>query len=203
MTGGNDWTDREFYGLALKTAKKNIWKFYRSLEVDDLMQEFAICFVRAKRHCDPTRGRAALMYLFKQAMEWRLIDLGQLYIDKHRLNRCVQASHVESMGGVHYNSHSFWGYAEDRPDFTDLLGFCSGSTLSEATVRLALDEAPDIVRLYVEKKLSGTLLRTKRNGKKETPREAITRLTGIPVNRFYGMVRAWAESSLELAPLSR
>ena len=185
-----EWASPEVRGYATRIAHHNAWRFRGELDVADLVQEFALAFLKVKRAANPSFGPAAFMLLFKNKVEWTLVSLIRKHVGTGRCDCRIQASMIEASpaeGGSHGG------------DFTEILG--QWEMGGQAELNLIFEEAPEVIRRFIEAKLLGTLQRVRVDGTLEPAKKAIRRFTGMDPNAFYRLLRRWGEDALGLPAL--
>jgi len=173
------WEHPAVYRYAWKVAQRNVGRFRGELDLDDLMQEFAIAWIRAVDKDDGRHKGPGLMALFKTGVEW---TLGKLLIYHGAQCRDSKSKVLESTieGGPDGDDRS-WLNVVGEDD----------SGMEEAQVMEAVNSAPDRVREYLLALVTDTL---KRPG--ETHAQAVRRVTGWSSTKFHPLLREWKEGLL-------
>jgi hypothetical protein len=163
-----EWTDPRVRGFTRKYAARVSPCFMGNLDVEDLMQEFAICYLYVRKIFRPGESDAAFMSLLKQRYRWRVSDM--LDQQNSRLRK-VSITSVDDLGYVADNT----------------------SAESRAIVREALENAPREIIIYVEQVLNSTPSLSMKTGE-----EFIRCVVGASPKAFRSAVKEWGRDSLGL-----
>lgn len=164
-----NWTDSEVYGYALNYAKKQVKMFHGELQMDDLMQEFALGFLTVKRETDPKRDcDKTFMFRFTRKLFWIFEDLHKAHVRRRDIARMITVGdHWPRLAGT--------------------------SQLQQVDVGFMIEESPAPIRAYLQANMAGVTMRVR-----ETRNRYIQRITGMSLNPFYRLFNSWAASHLEI-----
>jgi hypothetical protein len=199
------WDSREIQGYARSYAAAQAPLFHGEVDEQDLLQEFAVCYVQVSRMADPERGPSAFMALFKNRIAWRVTSMKRALLGTRQVARKIQFSSIEASGvsgGRNHTSRSKESRAGDTLSQTRDIATVVGDKLMDTTAFAdleygwILDEAPQPIRAMLEAKRDGTFNRL--DG--ESGKEMIRRITGMPPSTFYEFCGEWVRSVLDGAP---
>ena len=163
-----NWTDSEVYGYALNFARARIGLLHGELQLDDLMQEFALGFISVHRDTDPERDcEQTFMFRLKRKLFWIFDDLHKAHVRRRDIARIIPVGEV-------------WPRAE------------ASSELAQVDVGFMIEDSPAPVRAYLKANLLGIT-----QEREENRNSYIRRVTGMSINPFYRLFNSWAESHLK------
>jgi len=186
-----EWTDPKVYGCASATAKANVWRFASELDYGDLMQEFALVFIRLQRS-GKAEDELHFIHMFRRKVRWTLFNLIRRHVGRYRCDCKVLASVIEA-DKLFLSDDTNLGY-------TEILG-CGkeDTTVRQREVARLVSEAPEPVRKYVTACVKGEIRKRGHRGGRETARDAIRRLTGCRPVTVQAQTKVWAEAKLGFA----
>ena len=170
------WTDREISGYAWNLAKRQARMFHGWIDVDDLMQEFAVSFVQVTRLVDESRGPAAFMAMWKQRVAWRLIDLKRAYLKGQPVPFSDVTEDPDEL--LSYMAQYVMEWEHDASD----------------VLERALQGAPQEVSAWVHAVVKHGHGGVNKAG--ETLEKTVRRVTGYARSTVFQKVKLWAEDRL-------
>ena len=181
-----DWTDPKVQGSASAVARANLWRFVGELDYSDLMQEFALVFLRVVER--GAENETHFMRMFQRGMKWTVLQLITYHIGRERCDCKMLASVLERQASE----------ARVQPgDYTEIVGVGKlDETIRQREVVRLLNDAPLSVRKYLMARLRGEIRERCSDGRRETTHEAIRRVTGRRPATVRDEARAWAEAAL-------
>lgn len=178
-----DWVDQKVQACASAAARANLWRFVGELDYSDLMQEFALVFLRV--HDREAESETHFMRMFQRGMRWTILQLITYHVGRQRCDCKMLASVLERQASE---------ARVQSGDYTEIVGAGKpDETIRQREVIRLLSEAPPSVRKYLTARMLGEI---REREKHETTHAAIRRLTGRRPATVRDEARAWAEAAL-------
>jgi len=152
-------------------VRKYGWRLsrLRIMDADDLKQEMRICFCAVQKHASPSSGDAALIWLFRNKIQWRICDMLRKYIVKGKIDQHVSLSDDDVLLAVEAET-ALPDRLHEGMDMESVIG-----------------TAPEQIQSYIRAKLNGDM-------PQGVPlHDAITQITGLRIGTFYRYLRKWGE----------